>query len=367
MKQNKDIRSIGTIFAEQQQKVKFMKYLKSIISILIMSMTIQSQAQAADGLYAKFTTTKGVILVKLHFEETPMTVCNFVGLAEGKINNTAKPLGTPFYDNLKFHRVISKTNGDAQDFMIQGGDPQGTGMGGPGYKFPDEIVSSLKHDGPGVLSMANSGPATNGSQFFITHVATPWLDGKHTVFGKVVEGFDAVNATKTNDVITKLEIIRKGEKAKNFKADQAAFDGYVNGFSKKLAEAAKGEAEAFEKWVKTTYPAAQKTSTGLYYVVESKGNGAKAEKGKNVKVHYAGKLQDGTEFDNSFKRGEPIEFQLGAGRVIKGWDEGIAMMNVGDKYKLIIPYSLGYGEAGYPGAIPPKATLIFDTELVSVE
>lgn len=344
-----------------------MKYLKSIIAILIMSMTIQSQAQTEDGLYAKFTTSKGVILVKLHYEQTPMTVCNFVGLAEGKIKNNAKPEGTPFYNNLKFHRVISKANGDAQDFMIQGGDPMGNGMGGPGYKFPDEFVPTLKHDGPGVLSMANSGPGTNGSQFFITHVATPWLDGKHTVFGKVVEGQDVVNATKTNDEIIKLEIIRKGDKAKKFKADQEAFDGYVNGHAKKLAEAAKAETEAFEKWVKTNYPTAQKTASGLYYVVDSKGNGPKAENGKTVKVHYAGKLQDGTEFDNSFKRGEPIEFQLGIGRVIKGWDEGIALMNVGDKYKLIIPYSLGYGEGGYPGAIPPKANLIFDTELVSVE
>lgn len=344
-----------------------MKYLKSIISILIMSMTIQSQAQTEDGLYAKFTTSKGVILVKLHYEQTPMTVCNFVGLAEGTIKNTAKPAGTPFYDGLKFHRVISKTNGDAQDFMIQGGDPQGTGMGGPGYKFPDEIVSTLKHDGPGVLSMANSGPATNGSQFFITHVATPWLDGKHTVFGKVVEGIDVVNATKTNDQIVKVEIIRKGDKAKKFKADQAAFDGYINDIARKQAEAAKSEIEAFEKWVKATYPTAQKTASGLYYVVDAKGNGPKAENGKTVKVHYAGKLQDGTEFDNSFKRGEPIEFQLGVGRVIKGWDEGIGMMSVGDKYKLIIPYQLGYGEAGYPGAIPPKAALIFDTELVSVQ
>lgn len=332
-----------------------------------MSMTIQSQAQTEDGLYAKFTTSKGVILVKLHYEQTPMTVCNFVGLAEGTIKNTAKPAGTPFYDGLKFHRVISKTNGDAQDFMIQGGDPQGTGMGGPGYKFPDEIVSTLKHDGPGVLSMANSGPATNGSQFFITHVATPWLDGKHTVFGKVVEGIDVVNATKTNDQIVKVEIIRKGDKAKKFKADQAAFDGYINDIARKQAEAAKSEIEAFEKWVKATYPTAQKTASGLYYVVDAKGNGPKAENGKTVKVHYAGKLQDGTEFDNSFKRGEPIEFQLGVGRVIKGWDEGIGMMSVGDKYKLIIPYQLGYGEAGYPGAIPPKAALIFDTELVSVQ
>lgn len=171
-----------------------------------------------EGLFAEFKTNRGTILIKLAMDNAPMTVGNFVALAEGTMPNKAKEIGVPFYDGLKFHRVISIANGDGQNFMIQGGDPLGTGAGDPGYKFRDEFHPELKHDKPGVLSMANSGPGSNGSQFFVTHSPTPWLDGKHSVFGHVVEGMDIVNATLQNDVIEKLTIIRKGEKAENFDA-----------------------------------------------------------------------------------------------------------------------------------------------------
>lgn len=316
-------------------------------------------------MYAIIETDKGNIKIELFFKETPMTVANFVALAEGTMKNSAKPAGTPFYDGLKFHRVITKGNGDAQDFMVQGGDPQGTGMGDPGYKFPDEIVDTLTFDKPFLLAMANSGPATNGSQFFITVTQTTWLNGKHTIFGKVVEGQDVVNKIKQSDVMKKVTIVREGEEAKKFDANKVFVSVQENAV--KLAEEkAKAAMQEFENYVKTTFPTAQKTASGLYYVVEKEGTGAQAVAGKKVAVHYAGSLTNGSEFDNSFKRGQPIEFQLGVGQVIKGWDEGIALMKEGAKYKLVIPYQLAYGESGRPPVIPAKAALIFDTELIKV-
>ena len=294
-----------------------------------------------------------------------MTVANFVGLAEGTMENSAKPLGQPFYDGLKFHRVISKFNGDSSDFMVQGGDPQGTGSGGPGYRFPDEIDATLRHDRPGVLSMANAGPGTNGSQFFITHVPTPWLDGKHTVFGFVTEGQEVVNQMKTNDVINAVKIVRQGEKAQAFKADKQALEAHIGQLAEKQKEAEKAEVETFKQWVLANYPTAQFTPSGLGYVVDSEGTGKQAVAGKNVSVHYTGSFQNGQVFDSSHARRQPIDFRLGEGRVIKGWDEGIALMKEGAKYTLLIPYQLGYGQNGY-GPIPAKATLIFETELMSV-
>ena len=178
----------------------------------------------ADGVYAEMETSKGRILLQLEFEKTPLTVANFVGLAEGtkdysKDGSAPKKQGKPFYDGLTFHRVIAQ-------FMIQGGDPEGVGSGGPGYRFKNEIVASLRHDKPGILSMANAGPDTNGSQFFVTHVPTPWLDGKHTVFGHVVEGQDVVNQIEKGDTIKTVKILRVGEKAKAFKGDQADFEKF---------------------------------------------------------------------------------------------------------------------------------------------
>ncbi|MDO3694634.1 peptidylprolyl isomerase [Wenyingzhuangia sp. chi5] len=306
-----------------------------------------------NGLYAKFNTSKGAILVNLEFEKTPGTVGNFVALAEGNMENNAKPQGTPYYDGLKFHRVIA-------DFMIQGGCPQGTGTGNPGYKFDDEIVAELKHDTPGVLSMANAGPGTNGSQFFITHTATPWLDGKHTVFGKVVEGQDIVDLVEQGDLIESLEIVRVGEAAEKFNAIEA-FRKFEGAREAKL----KAEKEAAEMELEKLAAGYDKTNSGLRYkILQSSGSGKKAAKGKMVSVHYKGQLADGTVFDSSYKRKEPLEFAIGVGQVISGWDEGIQLLEVGDKARLVIPSHLGYGARGAGGVIPPNATLIFDVELI---
>ena len=307
-----------------------------------------------EGIYARFTTSKGQILVQLTHDKTPGTVGNFVALAEGNLENSAKPQGTPYYDGLKFHRVIT-------DFMIQGGCPLGTGTGDPGYKFDDEFVSELKHDGPGVLSMANAGPGTNGSQFFITHTATPWLDGKHTVFGKVVEGQEVVDGIAQDEVIETLVIERVGDAAQNWNAVEA-FRVFENARAKREEEAKKAAQEALDNLA----AGFDQTDSGLRYKIIQKGSGVQAEKGKSVSVHYEGSLDNGQVFDSSYRRKDPITFTLGIGQVIQGWDEGIALLHEGDKARFVIPSYLGYGERGAGGVIPPNATLVFDVELVKV-
>lgn len=308
-----------------------------------------------NGIYAKFNTAKGSILVKLTHDKTPGTVGNFVGLAEGNLENNEKPQGKPYYNGLKFHRVIP-------DFMIQGGCPNGTGAGGPGYQFDDEFHPDLKHSGPGVLSMANAGPGTNGSQFFITHVGTPWLDNKHTVFGHVVEGQDVVDAIAQGDTIESVEIIREGDEAKNWNAIEA-FRTFEGAREKRVAETQKRAEEEMEKLA----AGFEKTASGLRYQIIQKGNGKQAEKGRTVSVHYKGMLPNGQVFDSSYTRKKPIDFPLGKGHVIEGWDEGIALLSVGDKARFVIPSNLGYGERGAGGVIPPNATLIFDVELMDVK
>ena len=308
-----------------------------------------------NGIYAKFNTTKGAIIVKLTHDLTPGTVGNFVGLAEGQLENSARPMGKPYYDGLKFHRVIP-------DFMVQGGCPQGVGTGGPGYSFEDEFHPTLKHDKPGVLSMANSGPASNGSQFFITHVPTNWLDNKHTVFGNVIEGQDVVDAIGQGDSIDTIEILRVGAEAEKWNAIEA-FRTFEGSRQKKIEDAKKLAEETMERLA----AGFDKTESGLRYKMIQKGSGKNAENGKTVSVHYEGSLESGKVFDSSYPRKKPIEFRLGQGQVIEGWDEGIALLQVGDKARFVIPSYLGYGESGAGGVIPPNATLIFDVELMEVK
>ncbi len=308
-----------------------------------------------DGIYAKITTEKGEILGKLTYKRTPGTVGNFVALAEGNLENEAKPQGTPYYDGLTFHRVIP-------DFMVQGGDPNGTGAGGPGYQFDDEFHPELKHDVPGVFSMANSGPGTNGSQFFITHVPTDWLDNKHTVFGHVIEGQEVVDSIAQGDTIQKVEIIRVGDDAKKWNAVEQ-FRQFNGAKAEREAAAKKAQEQAMSELTQGF----DKTDSGLHYQIIQKGTGVKPEKGQTVSVHYKGMFADGGVFDSSYKRGKPIDFPVGMGNVIPGWDEGILLLNTGDKARFVIPSDLAYGAAGAGGVIPPNATLIFDVELMEVK
>lgn len=326
-----------------------------LLICVIMSTNAIDTRNLEDGLYALMDTSRGEILLSLEFEKTPLTVINFSGLAEGKIK--ANREGN-YYDGIKFHRVID-------DFMVQGGDPTGTGSGGPGYQFPDEIDNSLQFDGPGVLAMANAGPGTNGSQFFITHVATDWLQGKHTIFGHVVgDGQKVVDAIKQNDKIKSVEIIRVGAKAEAFENDQAAFDKALDDLAGEEIRRREEANKAVMAEIKAKYPNAQVSESGIHYIIEQEGSGSKPSPGTNVKVHYTGMFLDGRVFDSSVQRGTPFEFPAGGGRVIAGWDETLLDMRKGEKRTIVLPPELAYGSRGAGGVIPPDAWLVFEVELL---
>ena len=364
---------------------------KNILFLLILTASLYSckkeeKNNLPDGMYAQIETNKGNIIVQLDYEKAPVTVANFVTLAEGKndfiTNDNLK--NRPFYDGLKFHRVI-------KDFMIQGGDPLGTGSGDTGYKFKDEITD-LRFDKGGVLAMANNGPATNSSQFFITHLETPWLDGKHTIFGHVVEkGMEVVNKIEQGDSMLKVTIIRNGEAAKKFDAVKTFQDYFaVEAENQKNKLAIDAAANTKFKAVYDQKAAslaalkakATKTPTGLQYVITKKAGGKKPANGTNVYIHYAGFLENGTLFDSSIEEVaktfgkydanraaqngyQPIAFEAGRkDGMIPGFIEGLEKLSFGDKAVIFIPSKLGYGEAGAGGVIPPNANIIFEIELL---
>ena len=315
-----------------------------------------------EGVFAVLTTEKGQIILNLFYKETPMTVANFVGLAEGTLEADK---GKPFYDGLSFHRVIA-------DFMIQGGDPQGNGTGGPGYKFADEFVDGFIFDKPGKLAMANSGTNTNGSQFFITHVPTDWLNYKHTIFGEVVTGQDVVDSVAQGDHILSLVIVRQGADAEKFTVTQASFDKLKAEGEKKAAkfqeEQAEREAKKAQEQMKELTKGCEKSKEGIYYKNTEPGNGDKVGKNKNVTVGYCGYLVDGTLFDASKEfhpQGhDPLSFTTGAGQMIPGFDMMVQDMKLGETRTMILPPELAYGERGYPGVIPGGAYICFDVKVL---
>ena len=341
--------------------------------------TAFEQEHLDPGIYAQFKTSKGNILCVLEYEKTPMTVANFIGLAEGNFQVKGKNFSKPFYDGIIFHRVIN-------DFMIQGGDPEGTGRGGPGYKFPDEFDNSLTHKGPGILSMANSGPNTNGSQFFITHKATPWLDNKHTVFGHVIEGQDIVNAIAQNDKIESLTIIRVGDNAKAFDAtavfnekyepfyeEYVVYPQYMDSVSKMSIESYN---EAFFEAVKANAPKKvakklKQTESGLVYIRNKRGKKKlMITEGDSVEVHTTGTFRyDNEKFFSTHDEGQQameFQFQLPARRMVKGFEEALELMGPGGNGTFYLPYHLAYGANGSRPVIKAYADIIFEIEVISV-
>jgi len=334
------------------------------------SMSKEEYKNLNDGLYAQMETSKGNMIIELFEKDAPLTVANFVGLAEGTKENKAKPPGTPFYDGIIFHRVI-------KNFMIQGGDPDGKGTGGPGYDFEDEFFSDKKHDKKGVLSMANSGPNTNGSQFFITEVPTPWLDGKHTIFGQVIDGLDVIDTIanvekgpqdkpKEDIMINHVYIIKKGDQYKNYDGGKA-FEKAQAEHKIKTEEIKQKEQVEKDKEIqrqKDLTAKAQTTASGLKYFIEKEGTGALPVTGDTLKVHYTLRLNDGEKLDSSYDRDQPLTAQVGVTQLIQGWMEALTLFKKGTKVFLIIPPELGYGPQGAGGVIPPNATLYFDMEIL---
>ena len=362
-------------------------FLILILSLGLASCQENNYPNLEKGVYAEFNTNKGVFVAKLYHEETPLTVANFVELAEGRnelVDSAYK--GKKYYDGLTFHRII-------KNFMIQGGDPLGTGSGNPGYTFPDEFSDNLKHDKKGVLSMANSGPGTNGSQFFITLKETPWLDGKHSVFGEIAIGQDVVDSlglvetSKPGDkpveaiVINKLNILRVGGD------DVISFnDAMVKAEEKVKEEQAAKEAVAIitAETLASDIAKAEEMPSGIKVYFNKKGKGVKPNEGSKIKMNYAGYLKDGSLFDsnleeiakkyNNFdhRRADaggyqpiPTDYSKNA-QLIPGFREGLLMMSVGDKTTILIPSHLAYGERGIPNLIPPGSDLIFTLELVEI-
>ncbi len=361
-------------------------YATLLLLAVIFTSCENKNGDLPDGLYAEIKTSKGDIIAELDYKKTPITVANFVTLAEGKNTFVKDDMkGKMFYDGLKFHRVI-------KDFMIQGGDPLGNGSGDAGYMFKDEITD-LKHN-PGVLSMANSGPGTNSSQFFITHVATPWLNGLHTVFGHVVSGMEVVNAVQQDDFINSIKIIRVGEAAKKFNAIKTFSDSFTKqieeGKKNKIVElenkrayneqfkaVIEQKAKSFEE-LKAT---ASKTSSGLKYVITDQGTGKKAAPNSEIKIHYAGFFTNGEVFDSSIEsvaktfgkydaqraaQGgySPIPFNTGNKKgMIPGFLEGIDKIPLGGSGTIFIPANLAYGAQGAGEVIPPNTDLIFEISI----
>jgi len=347
-----------------RQRLVFL-YAAAIFAVGFTS--VSAQENLAAGLYARMDTSRGTIVLQLDFKRAPLAVINFAGLAEGKLGTT-RGTGTHFYDGLVFHRVVREPN----PFVIQGGDPYGTdparaGSGGPGYTWPDEIVPGLNHDSAGVLSMANSGPDTNGSQFFITLAPAPFLDGHYTVFGRVVSGMEVVNSIVKGDAINKVTIVRVGSEAQQFRDDQAAFvaaKARVLTARQQASQKAREQnlAEIDQKW-----PNAEVGTDDIRYIVEKQGAGPKPTTGEVVTMDYSARLIDGTEFDNSTKHG-PVVFPVNSGAMkLPGWDKMAQDMRPGEKRLVILPPQMAFGTAGIPGVIPPNSVVVLDLTLVSVK
>jgi len=348
--------------------------------------------QLQDGLYAEIHTSKGTIVARLEPSKTPMTVANFVGLAEGTIANRAFDAGTPYYDGSVFHRVVP-------GHVIQAGapDPNRSTARGPGYTFPNEIHADLSHDHAGALGMANGGPHTNSAQFYITLGDRSYLDGDYIVFGEVVSGMDVVNAVEQGDVIESVRIVRVGAEAETFHPDTAAFENMVAAAQERVENDAIDRRRLEREYLELTFAGVRSVSeSGLQYIMQRRGAGPPTAAGDRLSVRYVatalryrghmmgveGPLFDAVRFASSAVDGTPqnsdlapnfFEYEVGSTAIVPGLDEAIADMLPGEQRIVIVPAELAYGRSGYYGpdragekrlVVPPSTIVVYGVEML---
>ena len=356
-----------------RQKIRF-KMNILLLGVLGLGFLSCASSKYLEGLYAELETSKGLIVLQLEFEKTPMTVANFVGLSEGIIKNSAFTTGTPYYNGTTFHRVVS-------GHVIQAGAPTGEEREGPGYNFPNEIHSDLSHDQAGMLGMANGGPHTNSGQFYITLGDRSYLDGDYTVFGSVIQGMEVVNSIVQDDVIKNIKIVRVGKKAKQFKADETTFRQLVSAAKIRVVRETEDKAKEEAAYIQSHWPEAVITEAGWKYIIAKAGKGKKPMEGAKLKLSYSGQFLDGRKFYSTTEEGKPngippeeiFEFEIGKNTINPGLDEAILQMQKGEKRVIILPASLAYGSSGFYGrqkpgekrfVISPNTTLVYEIELI---
>lgn len=349
-------------------------YLLSIF-IILGSLTC-SPKKYPEGMYAEISTTKGLIVIKLEFEKTPLTVANFCGLAEGTIENSVFPLGTPFYNGSKFHRVVP-------GHVIQTGAPDTEAEIGCGYTIPNEIHPALSHSQPGMVGMAHSGPHTNSSQFYITLGDRSYLDGDYSLFGKVIQGMDTVNNIQIGDEINSINIVRIGKKANKFKSDKQTFAAMLAAAKEKQEKEDMEKNIKEKKQIQNTWPEAISAQSGLKHVILEEGKGETPNLGDRIQVMYSGSTLEGKKFISTQENGRPeygskpqiFTFEIGKSSINPGFDEAIIEMKKGEKRILILPASLAYSVQGYYGPekegeqrffISPNTTLIYEVTIIEI-
>jgi cyclophilin family peptidyl-prolyl cis-trans isomerase len=351
------------------------KLLLLFLTVSLLAGLSCSKAEYPEGLYAELHTNKGLIVLSLEFDKTPMTVAHFIGLTEGRIDNDALPEGVPFYDGTKFHRVVP-------GHVIQAGAPVTEGDGRLGYMFPNEIHPDLSHNRAGMVGVANGGPHTNGSQFYITLGDRSYLDGDYTVFGEVIQGMDVISKIIQGDVIKTIRIIRIGKQAKRFRSDTQAFLDLKLRVQNRVKEQAEKKEIEESATIDERWPEAVEEESGSRYVIIQEGEGETARTGNKIRVRYTGEVLEGQKFfstvDGNPSDEQPAEefiMELGKNRVNSGLDQALNQMREGEKRILILPSRLAYGTGGFYAkerkgkkrfVISPNSTLVYEVELLGI-